>query len=408
MRRTLARLATAGLALALCGASAAQLARGRLSARNHALLEQLLAEAGRRDQGPGRPYVVCDWDNTSAFGDVEETLAYFMADTLAYALSPAAFERAARLGVPTGPTRLVDAAGRPVVFEDLLSDLVDDYAFLHASFAGLGGTRTLEEVRATEEHRDFVARLFVLFDAIEAAAGTARADLWQGQLMTGTTSEKLEELSERSIRKNLGAEIRKVPLSGSRTLVRRSGQVFTTTSQGLRIHPDMGSLYQALMRAGVDVYVVSASPEELVVPFATKAEYGYGIPRDHVLGVRFAKEGGVLQPELAPGRAMTWGPGKVELIRTLLVPRHGQDPLVVFGDSDGDADMLSAFPGTRLGFIVNRLKGGKIGALCQEAARQRSVPRPRYVLQGVDESTGLFDADEGTVKPGTTGKVLLH
>ena len=105
---------------------------------------------------------------------------------------------------------------------------------------------------------------------------------------------------------------------------------------------------------------------------------------------------------------MTWGPGKVELIRKLLVPRTGQPPLLVCGDSDGDYDILSAFPGTRLGFIVNRLKKGNIGTLCQEAVRQLGDRRPRYVLQGIDENTGLFDADEATVKFGTTEKVLIR
>ncbi len=412
MKRVTSRLVSAAIVLAVCQSGAAgELARGRLSGRNQAVLDRLIAESGRC--GPGddrrhRPYVVCDWDNTSAFGDAEETLTYFMADNLAYSLSVADFRRAVSLNVPSGPSKLPNDDGKTIVFEDLVEDLVEDYASLHASYKGLGGTRSLEEVRATEEFRDFAAKLFVFFDALDATVGTSRADQWQGQLMSGTSSEKLMELSEKSLRKNLGAELRKVRLSSSETLVRRTGRVSSTTSQGLRIYPDMGNLYQALMGAGIDVYIVSASPEEVIVPIACKEEYGYGIPRDHVFGAKFTRVGGVLQPELSPERAMTWGPGKVELIRKLLVARTGQPPILVCGDSDGDYDMLSGFPGTRLGLIVNRLKTGNIGALCQEAVRQFGDRRPRYVLQGIDENTGLFDADEATVKFGTTEKVLVR
>ena len=87
MRRTVSRLVSALIVLALCRSVAAgELARGRLSGRNQAVLDRLIAETGRR--GPGddrrhRPYVVCDWDNTSAFGDAEETLTYFLVDNLA-------------------------------------------------------------------------------------------------------------------------------------------------------------------------------------------------------------------------------------------------------------------------------------------------------------------------------------
>ena len=267
MKKPISRLVSAAAALfalvlsalAFCPiASAGELTQGRLSPRNHVLLERLLEESGRR--GPGgddrrRPYIVCDWDNTSAFGDAEETLTYYMIDNLAYSLSVADFRRAASLGVPSGASKLSNDDGKPIVFDDLVEDLVQDYAFLHASYSGLAGTRSLEEVKATEEFRDFAAKVFVFFDALDATVGTARADQWHAQLMSGRTGEQLMALSERSIRKNLGAEIRKIRLSSSESLARRCGRVSSTTSQGLRVNPDMGNLYQALARAGIDVYI---------------------------------------------------------------------------------------------------------------------------------------------------------
>ena len=97
---------------------------------------------------------------------------------------------------------------------------------------------------------------------------------------------------------------------------------------------------------------------------------------------------------------MTWGPGKVDFIRKHFIGTKGYSPILVCGDSDGDYNMLSEFPETQLGLIVNRNKKGNIGALSEQARKRLNDPKPRYILQGIDENTGLFNADEATVRWG--------
>jgi phosphoserine phosphatase len=384
--------------------------QGRFSDRNFTLLKQLILEKGNHSQAydpKRRPYVVCDWDNTSAFGDAEETLTWYMLDNLSYRLSVSEFRNAVSMNVPHGLSKLLNNEGNPVVFDDLIEDLVDDYTFIYHNYSGLAGNRSLEDVKMSEEYKDLAAKLFVMFDALDATSGTALADQWQGQLMSGMTSEQLTALSEKSIRKNLGGELWKIKLSSSDKLKRRCNGLSSTTFQGLRIYPDMGNLYQALMDNGIDVYVVSASPEDIIIPITSSKAYGYHIPRENVFGARFAKINGLLQPGLSPDRAMTWGAGKVELIKKQFIAPKGYPPILVFGDSDGDFNMLSEFPETQMGFIVNRLKKGNIGGLCQQANKEMNDSRPCYILQGIDENTGLFNADEATVKWGTAEKYVV-
>ncbi len=390
-------------------AFAGRLAQGSFSERNYKLLDKLIMENGKHStkyDPKRRPYVVCDWDNTSIFGDTEETLTYYMLDNLSYNLSVDEFYKAVSLNIPRGTAKLLNNEGKPIVFDDLVKDLVEDYAYIYTNYSGFAGKRSLEEVKRTEEYKDFASKLFVMFDALDVTCSTAIADQWQGQLMSGMTSERLMELSDKSIRKNLGGELRKIELFSSDKLKRRCKGVSSTTFQGLRMYPNMKNLYHALMDNGIDVYIVSASPEDIIIPITCNKAYGYGLPRENIFGTKFAKVDGILQAVLSPERVMTWGPGKVDWIKKHFIARKGYPPILICGDSDGDYNMLSAFPETKLGLIVNRLKKGNIGSLSEQARKQLNHSNPSYILQGIDENAGLFNADEATVKFGKTEKHL--
>lgn len=76
-----------------------------------------------------------------------------------------------------------------------------------------------------------------------------------------------------------------------------------------------------LRRNGFEVFVVSASLEDVVAAFATLPKYGYRLPRDHVFGLRLAQEDGRRAAHYLEGWPLVNGPVKVELIRRELVPR---------------------------------------------------------------------------------------
>ncbi|MEF9673208.1 hypothetical protein QNM99_17330 [Pseudomonas sp. PCH446] len=79
----------------------------------------------------------------------------------------------------------------------------------------------------------------------------------------------------------------------------------------------------------------------------------------------------------------------------------------MFGDSDGDAWMMKDFADTHLGVIINRLQKGVMGDNSQQAVATLGRSDARFVLQGRDEHTGRFNADEKTLRYGHTEARLL-
>ena len=169
----------------------------------------------------------------------------------------------------------------------------------------------------------------------------------------------------------------------------------------------MSNLMHVLQDNGIDVYVVTATPEYLVREFASNPVFGYNLEKDKVFGVRLETKDGKLIPVLDRDWPFTVGEGKTELIRKILVPRYGHGPDLVFSDSDGDYFMLEDFSDTRLCLIVNRVPKTKIKKFCMEAAKEMNSPNPKYILQGRDENTGQWIPDESTVKLGKKEKKLI-
>lgn len=99
---------------------------------------------------------------------------------------------------------------------------------------------------------------------------------------------------------------------------------------GIRLRAPMTSLIKELGAAGVEVWIVTASPQAVVRGVST----GLGVPPERVLGVRTEETGGRLTRTLVP--PVTYRQGKVEVIQ-----RHiGRRPALVLGDAWTDIEML--------------------------------------------------------------------
>jgi len=98
----------------------------------------------------------------------------------------------------------------------------------------------------------------------------------------------------------------------------------------LALRPRMHHLVSTLQAQGWWVRVVTASPAPLVQPLARR----YGIPPEHVLGIRSAEARGRYLPELI--EPVPIGPGKVD---TLLAHTH-RPPMFTTGDSWSDHPLM--------------------------------------------------------------------
>ncbi|QDQ28490.1 haloacid dehalogenase-like hydrolase [Chitinimonas arctica] len=421
-RRTLLKVMGAGTVMAApivaeaakpgAGKTAQQLDPARWSAFNRDTVNQLLQAVGKhspRYNPKKKPYAVFDWDNTCIMNDCEEALMIYQINHLAYKMTPAEFAQVVRQDVPNGPygKDYLTVDGKTVKQEDIAADVEEDYRWLHANFQGLAGSMSLEQIQQTEQFKDFRAKMFFMYDAICDSHPIEIGYKWIIYFYKNFSRAELQAMAEASNDYSLGDALRKIKLTSSEQLPGKAGVVAINHSSGIRIHEEMLNLMTTLRANGIDVYVSTASIDDVVRVFAGNTKYGYHVPPENVIGLQLEIKDGKYDNVYKKGYHFNWGPGKTTGIQNVLVKAKGYGPLLVAGDSDGDAWMMRDFADTKLGVIVNRLKKGEIGANSQKAAATIGQAHARFILQGRNEHTGLFLPDEKTLKYGKTEAKLL-
>jgi len=364
--------------------------------RNLDRLTRLIREHGRggASYDPARPpYAVFDWDQTSAFLDCEEVVFRFVLWNLELAYTPDELRAILRDSV-NGTDRVLLTPGRYVALADVNRDILTAWSYLWPRLARHDGT-PIERLRETPEFADLVTKLAFLYETYERtpSIGPDYAYRWILYVLAGRSIEDLRALCGRAFDAALAAPLARATWKGPRELGSRAGPIDYTFRTGLRVHPEMQDLYARLPASGIDLYVVTASLTDVVDVYATDPRYGYGLAKGHVIGCELEVRDTLLRPTYRSDWVLTYGPGKVEAIRRRLGARG--DPILVAGDGDGDAEMLSELAGTQVSLILNRVMGGRIGSLCRCAVRDD--PPGRYLLQGRDENTGRFLPGSATI-----------
>lgn len=178
----------------------------------------------------------------------------------------------------------------------------------------------------------------------------------------------------------------------------------------MRVVPEIANLMHVLQRNGIDVFVVSAGFEPLVRTIATRPEFGYQLPANHVFGLRLeTNDKGQYLAQSKTDYPVSYREGKPALVRQLIAPGKGhREPVFIAGDSNSDYGNFSLLPKFELGLIVNHLSSGDFGKVSHQGAEQLGKPNPRWVLQGADESIGLWSPSGKTLKIGSTEPRLLR
>lgn len=404
----------AGSRAALASQSSAtrtQLDAARWSPLNATRIQSVIDQFGSGSKGydaTRRPYVVFDWDNTCIMNDCEEALFMHQISHFNFKLAPEEFAAVLRKGVPPGPFKAeaghVTVDAKQVKMEDIADDVEADYRWLYA--AKQAGD-SLDNLWQSEQFKDFRAKLYFMYDAICDSHPIEIGYKWIIYFFANLMPVELQAMAEASNNRALGDGLRKVKYESSRTMPGKAGVVVATHFHGLRIHDEMRSLMHTLRTNGIDVFVSTASLDDVVRVFASHPNYGYGVAPENVIGLRLEMKDGKYTSTYRQGWHFNWGPGKTIGIQNELRSKKGYDPLMVFGDSDGDAWMLRDYTGTQVGVIVNRMKKGEIGIDSQMAAATLGARDARFILQGRDENTGLMLPDEKSIKSGQAERKLL-
>ncbi len=378
---------------------------------NYKSMQSLIDTSGKN--GPSynsqnKPYAVFDWDNTCIMNDTEEALYMYQIENLAFKLTPAEMGALVRKNVPDGPfiKDYNNAAGQQVTLDAVATDIVDSYTFLYENYAGLKGKMSLDEIKKTDQYLDFRAKMWYVYDAIGDTYGTKVSYTWVLFFFKNMTTAEVTALAEKSNDYALGQAIKKDKWVSPASLPGKAGVVGDSRTTGLRLTEEIADLFHTLRANGIDVYICSASLEDVVAVFATNPKYGYNLPRENIIGMRLNKVNDVYQDSYKDGWVQTAEHGKTIAINTVLAAKRGFGPILVAGDSSGDYNMMTEFPDVKRVLLVNRLKGGKFGKLCKEAAATIGKPDAKFLLQGRDENTGLWIPNQKMIKLGKTAQAL--
>ncbi len=383
------------------------------SERNHAVLNQLVVDHGRggASRVPGRTdYVVLDWDSTTAQFDVEEATLRHQISFLRFKLTKEQF-RSLLLDEVNGVTHLSVEYGS-VALADVHADLASDYDYLYDRYQGLGGSEPLEAVLGTPQWQDFFVKLVFLYDGYVGTPGIGAdyAYPWVMYLLAGHTIPEVKALAHDAITRELGTGLARVTQRSPESLPGRAGVIACAYDAGLRVIPEMQDLVSTFQANGVEVFIVSASFKPVVETFGAPGAFGYGVPPERVIAMELELDAnGVVLPRYRTGWVKTYRQGKVDAIDRVIKAGLGWnwDPILAAGDTSGDYEMLTAFPGTKVSLIWNRLRAGDIGKLCRQAVVEMASNAPRFILQGRDENAGISLPTSESIVIGTTTPRLL-
>ena len=399
--------------VAVVSAAGQILTPGKWAPNTYKSMQKLIDENGVKSpsyNSSKKPYVVFDWDNTAIMNDTEEALYQYQIENLAFKLTPAEMGDLVRKNVPKDPflKDYNNAAGQAVNVDAIADDIVSSYTYLYENYVGLKGLMSLADIKKTDEYLDFRAKMYYAYEAIGDTFGTKVSYTWVLFFFKNMTTAEVSALAEKSNDYNLGQAISKVKWFSPASLPGKAGVVGVSHNTGLRLTEEIADLMHPFRNNGIDVYVCSASLEDVVAAFATNPKYGYSLPRANIIGMRLTKVNDVTQDTYLNGYPQTAEGGKTVVLKSLLASKKGYDPLFIAGDSTGDWNMMVDFPGIKRVLIVNRLRSGKkIGALSAEAAATIGKPNAKYLLQGRNEHTGLWMPSEEMLKYGKDTPALI-
>ena len=355
---------------------AANLDEGRWVPENKEILSKLIDD--NKNQGN---YVVFDWDYTSIYQDTQENLFRYQIDNLKFDMTPKEFAKAIRKDIPLDnfAKGYENAKGEKINITKIGNDLDKRYAFLYENYIK-NKKMSLDEIKKTEEFKEFRGKLAFLYEAIGGTFSHDIAYPWVLYLFNGMTKEEVQKLAKEANDYGIGDKLGKYTIESSDKLLGEAGKIVYEYKSGLRTQPEIANLFHEFQKNGIEVYIVSASLEDIVKVFASDKSYGYNLKPENVYGMRLEMNKDKYLSQYKKGYPQTQTKGKVETINKFLKPKHGgKDPILVAGDSGGDENMLTEYKGTKVLLLMKRK--GKLDDVAKDK---------RALIQRRNEQTGLL------------------
>ncbi len=378
-------------------------------------------------------YVVFDFDNTCSIFDVEEQLAVYQLQHMAFA--PDMDEEKLAEVLQTGLGDLTKKRGRDYCqrnasYNHWITDITRAYGNLlvkYGPFTPQGfDEETSERIQRDDQWKEFATKMRAMYDLIYDSESADVAYPWVLYWFTGFSEAEVYDLARASHEYYKEQESEYVTWT-SPDIKSRIGICSYEWVSGVSVPDNIKELMTALKNNGIKVYVCSASSTDVV-----RAAIDVWGLHDHVDGLmamtnkleddKYVNEydyengcawipgdQGSWEKGDVPTKAQTQGGGKVTAINNVLVKEYGHGPVAGFMDSTGDFNFCTEYKSLRLVCCFNRASrrvtdgGGLIAELAvyqnmdlgYDYEKAGAAGDIYYVLQGRDENSyrSLRDSD---------------
>ena len=389
-------------------------------------------------------YVVFDFDNTCSIFDVEEQLAVYQLQVMAFAFTPDEIEEILFTELGDHDEDRTDLGYGNGSYADWVADIKAAYEYLYTTYgpftaAGLDADAQAT-IQADAQWAEFATKMRAMYDLVYDAESPAVAYPWVLYWFTGMTEQEVYDLAYASHSYYGAVETSEVTweTAGEGTKV---GAVSYTWTSGTGVSENVQELWKVLDENGIDVWVCSASavdPIRAAIDAFGLHDYCTGMiamtrvldengkyvnAYDYETGYGYmVVDGEWVKDNLALG-AQTQGVGKVQSINNAIYPKYGVGPLAGFMDSTGDYNFCTEYANLKLVINFNRASrkvtdgGGVIAELAvyqrdtlgYDLATANAAGDTLYVLQGRDEYglRGLRPSDK-TMRYGKDAELLFR
>ena len=208
-------------------------------------------------------YVVFDFDNTTSIFDVEEQLAVYQLQVMAFAFTPDEIEEILFTELGDHDEDRTDLGYGNGSYADWVADIAAAYDYLYTTYgpftaAGLDEAAQAE-IQADAQWAEFATKMRAMYDLVYDAESPAVAYPWVLYWFTGMTEQEVYDLAYASHSYYGAVESEYVTWTSPETIESKVGVVEYEWTCGTGVSEQMKWLYKSLDEAGIDVWVCSAS-----------------------------------------------------------------------------------------------------------------------------------------------------
>lgn len=294
-----------------------------------------------------KDYAVFDCDGTLLYGDSQASVFEDQMSYLNYALRP---EQFTNLLQKDNPTKWNEKC-KDFTFGDFCRYLTEEYAYLYKKGFVSKNPMNWQRYPLWKDDPHFLSfqiNMHLLSAFAYKFLGYASSAYAAISLFSGFSESEYLSLVKPAIERH--SKIQGIKSKSFKSILNDH-----EVSANIGLHPikEMLELTRELERAGIDIYVISASHQKTV---EIALEY-FNFPRSiKVFGIgnKLDRRRLILPERDTINYPYTIKCGKVQVIQERIAPLYkNKGPIITGGDSDGDVAMLSSFTDTKISLFLN-------------------------------------------------------